>query len=113
MWALRFHTCPRCSPHLSIAAEIIIRDIGNPTALRFGVMWQVVMRSARAKSSSNMKVDRQGATLVLAGEDIVSMTVKRFPLQQNGAQRPMGLGTDAAIGSRTAGGTGMRSLKKV
>lgn len=76
------------------------------------------MRSARAKSSSdrtssNMKVDRQGATLVLAGEDIVSMTVKRFPLQQNGAQRSMGLGTDAAIGGRTAGGTGMRNLKKV
>lgn len=75
------------------------------------------MRSARLRGvnrvSSGSKVDKQRGTLVLAGEDIVSITAKRFPLQQN-ARRPLtGLGTDAVIASRTSRGVGIRSLKKV
>ena len=81
------------------------------------------MRAGRVKSggdriSSNGNIDHRGGTLVLAGEDIVSISVKRFPRQQHAAQRPAGLGTDASIGSRTTGGnggnrSGERKLQKV
>lgn len=75
------------------------------------------MRSARLRGenreSSSTKIDRQRGTLVLAGEDIVSITAKRFPLQQNARRPSTGLGTDAVIASRTSRGVGIRSLKKV
>ena len=45
------------------------------------------------------KIEAQGGTLVLSGEDIVSIVVKRFPMQQ----RPKGLGTDSDIGGRAGG----------
>ena len=67
------------------------------------------MRAARVKSggdriNSNANIDHRVGTLVLAGEDIVSIYVKRFPMKQHAAQRPAGLGTDADSGSRTTGG---------
>lgn len=55
-------------------------------------------------SSGQSKIDSRGGTLLLSGEDIVSIVVKRFPMQL-AAQRPKGLATDSAIGGR-AGGSG-------
>lgn len=45
------------------------------------------------------RIDSRGGTLLLSGDDIVSIAVKRFPMQQS-AQRPKGLGTDSDIGGR-------------
>lgn len=57
-------------------------------------------------SGGQSKIDSRGSTLLLSGEDIVSIVVKRFPMQL-AAQRPKGLATDSAISGRAgAGGSG-------
>lgn len=64
------------------------------------------MRAAKVQGGADesngggqSKIDSRGGTLLLSGEDIVSIAVKRFPMQQS-AQRPKGLGTDSDIGGR-------------
>lgn len=61
------------------------------------------MRAAKVRSDESnggqSKIDSRGGTLLLSGDDIVSIAVKRFPMQQS-LQRPKGLGTDSDIGGR-------------
>lgn len=67
---------------------------------------QVMMRAAKVQGGADesnggqSKIDSRGGTLLLSGEDIVSIAVKRFPMQHS-AQRPKGLGTDSDIGGRS------------
>lgn len=76
------------------------------------------MRAAKVRGGSDRsvdgqtKIDSRGGTLILAGEDIVSIAVKRFPMQHSG-QRPAGLGTDSDIGGMGSRGSSERRLQKV
>lgn len=75
------------------------------------------MRAVTVKEGGEGASDIDGRldTLVLAGKDIVSISVKRFPMQYTG-QRPAGLGTDSDIGGRAGSGggrAGERRLQKV
>lgn len=69
------------------------------------MMVQVIMRAAKVQGGADesnggqSKIDSRGGTLLLSGDDILSIVVKRFPMQQS-AQRPKGLGTDSDIGGR-------------
>lgn len=63
------------------------------------------MRAATLKSgdpSGKKHIDSRGGTLILSGQDIVSIQVKRFPMQYN--PKPAGLVTDSDIGGRAGGG---------
>lgn len=75
---------------------------------------QVLMRSAkliRGDEAGQARVEARGGILTLQGEEIVSIMVKRFPMQCG--QRPAGLGTDADIGGRSAGGSGLRPERRL
>lgn len=84
-----FHTTPPLSP-----TKLVLRD--------------AILKSGDAAGKN--VIEDPGETLFLSGEDIVSINVKRFPMQY--FPRPAGLGTDADIGGRAGaagrGGSGGR-----
>ena len=97
---------PLLTQTLSIITCFSLRSSRKHT-FRWNHRRQMIMRAARVKSggdriNSNANTDHRGGTLVPAGEDIASISVKRFPMQ-HAAQRPARLGTDADSGSRTTG----------
>lgn len=53
------------------------------------------------RQSHQSKIEAQGGTLILSGEDIVSIVIKRFPMQHR--PKALGLGTDSDIGGRAGG----------
>lgn len=66
---------------------------------------QLLLRAATLKNgdpAGKERIDARGGTLILSGEDIVSINIKRFPMQY--APRPTGLGTDSDIGGRVGAG---------
>ncbi|CAM9830872.1 unnamed protein product, partial [Ectocarpus sp. 6 AP-2014] len=81
-------------------------------------MYRVIMRAAKVQGATDQsnggqsKIDSRGGTLMLSGEDIVSIAVKRFPMQHS-AQRPKGLGTDSDIGGRAGGGSQLGVERKL
>lgn len=74
---------------------------------------QLIMRAAKLTSgdpAAQAQIDSRGGTIIFPGDDIVSIMVKRFPMQ-NVPHRPAGLSTDSDIGGRMAGG--FRSERKL
>lgn len=79
------------------------------------------MRLGSARSGApqiSINYDHEGGKLVLAGDDVASISITSVPMKQDAVQRPPGLRTDVDIGSRTTGVTGgncsgERNLPKV